>query len=84
VNERIRQTLLNKGRNQRTSETSLHLFTELVGIQSLLMNALSGERVTAKQLDALLRQVQSARARKQQELRVFSASLRNPDTKSEQ
>jgi len=49
-----------------------HLFTELVGIQLLLMNTLGpllrGERLTAEQLDAVLRQVQSAKARKAQEL----------------
>jgi hypothetical protein len=49
-----------------------HLFTELVGIQLLLMNTLGpllrGEQLTAEQLDAVLRQVQSAKARKAQEL----------------
>lgn len=49
-----------------------HLFTELVGIQLLLMNTLGpllrGDRLTAQQLDAVLRQVQSAKARKAQEL----------------
>jgi hypothetical protein len=49
-----------------------HLFTELVGIQLLLMNTLGpllrGERLTAEQLDAVLRQVQAAKARKAQEL----------------
>ena len=49
-----------------------HLFTELVGIQLLLMNTLGpllrGERLTGEQLDAVLRQVQSAKARKAQEL----------------
>jgi hypothetical protein len=72
VSEWIRQTLLNEARSQRTRATSFHLFTELVGIQLLLMNALGpmlrGERVTAEQLDALLRQVQATKARKAQEL----------------
>jgi hypothetical protein len=49
-----------------------HLFTELVGIQLLLMNTLGpllrGERLTAEQLDAVLRQVQSTKARKAPEL----------------
>jgi hypothetical protein len=49
-----------------------HLFTELVGIQLLLMNTLGpllrGERLSPEQLDAVLRQVQSAKARKAQEL----------------
>jgi hypothetical protein len=72
VSEWIRQTLLNEARGQRDSATSFHLFTELVGIQLLLMNTLGpllrGERLTAEQLDAVLRQVQSAKARKAQEL----------------
>ena len=60
-----------------------HLFTELVGIQLLLMNTLGpllrGERLTAEQLDAVLRQVQSAKARKAQELltRRLSTEERN-------
>ncbi len=72
VSEWIRQTLLNEARGHRDSVTSFHLFTELVGIQLLLMNTLGpvlrGERLTAEQLDAVLRQVQSAKARKAQEL----------------
>ena len=62
------------GRPGRHGVSSLdgHLFTELVGIQLLLMNTLGpllrGERLTADQLDAVLRQVQSAKARKAQEL----------------
>jgi hypothetical protein len=72
VSEWIRQTLLNEARSQRARATSFHLFTELVGIQLLLMNALGpvlrGERVTAEQLEALLRQVQATKARKAQEL----------------
>ena len=72
VSEWVRQTLLNEARSQGDSAMSLHIFTELVGIQLLLMNTLGpllrGERVTAEQLDALLRQVQSTKAKKAQEL----------------
>jgi hypothetical protein len=72
VSEWIRHTLLNEARGQHAGATSFHLFTELVGIQLLLMNTLGpilrGERITAEQLDALLRQVQSAKGRKAQEL----------------
>ena len=72
VGQWIRHTLLNEARSERASAMSLHLFTELVGIQLLLMNTLGpilrGERVTAEQLEALLRQVQSTKARKAQEL----------------
>ena len=72
VSEWVRQTLLNEARSQGDSAMSLHIFTELVGVELLLMNTLGpllrGERVTAEQLDALLRQVQSTKARKAQEL----------------
>jgi len=54
------------------SSNDLHLFTDPGGIQLLLMNALGpmlrGERMTAEQLDALLRQVPSTKPRKAQEL----------------
>ena len=72
VSEWIRHTLLDEARGQRARATSFHLFTELVGIQLLLMNTLGPilrcERVTAEQLEAVLRQVQSTKARKAQEL----------------
>jgi Mobilization protein NikA len=49
-----------------------YLFTELVAIQLLLINTLGplirGERMTAEHLNAVLRQVQSTKARKAQEL----------------
>lgn len=48
------------------------LFTELVGIQLLLMNTLGpiarGERMAAEQVDAVFRQVQVRKAAKAQEL----------------
>jgi hypothetical protein len=76
----IRQTLLAEVRNQRNSVPTLHLFTELVGIQLLLMNTLGplirGERMTADHLNAVLRQVQSVKARKAQEL--LSKRLNSP------
>jgi len=72
VSEWIRQTLLAEVRSQRNGATNFHLFTELVGIQLLLMNTLGplirGERMTPQHLNAVLRQVQSAKARKAQEL----------------
>jgi hypothetical protein len=72
VSEWIRQTILAEARSQRNSATTSHLFTELVGIQLLLINTLGplirGERMTADHLDALLRHVQSTKARKAQEL----------------
>jgi hypothetical protein len=72
LSEWIRQTILAEARSQRNTATTSHLFTELVGIQLLLINTLGplirGERMTADQLNAILRQVQSTKARKAQEL----------------
>jgi hypothetical protein len=49
-----------------------HLFTELVGIQLLLMNTLGpivrGERMAAEELAAVFREVQARKARKAQEI----------------
>jgi hypothetical protein len=72
LSEWIRQTLLGEVRSQRDRATTFHVFTELVGIQLLLLNTLGplirGERMTAEHLDAVLRQVQSSKTRKAQEL----------------
>jgi hypothetical protein len=50
----------------------MHIFTELVGIQMLLMNTLepllSSERLSPEQVAALFRQVQATKAAKAQEL----------------
>ena len=49
-----------------------HVFTELVGIQLLLMNTLGpiarGERMAAEEVDVVFREVQARKARKAQEL----------------
>ena len=72
ISEWIRQALLSEVRNPRNSATTFHVFTELVGIQLLLLNTLGplirGDKMTAEHLDAVLRQVQSSKARKAQEL----------------
>jgi hypothetical protein len=53
-------------------EMEMHLFTELVGIQMLLMNALDpllrGEKMAQEQLAALYRRVQTSKAAQAQEL----------------
>ena len=50
----------------------LHIFTELVGIQMLLMNTLEpllrGDKIVPEQLAILFRQVQTTKAAKAQEL----------------
>jgi len=59
---------------EKASRTKLeaHLFTELVGIQLLLMNALGpilrGERMAPEEVDAVFRQVQTRKAGKAQEI----------------
>lgn len=67
-----RECLLRELQAEPQGRLEQHVFTELVGIQLLLMNTLGpllrGERVTAEQLDSLLRQVQSTKAKKAQEL----------------
>ena len=67
-----RDQILGPSGTYRSGSLDEHLFTELVGIQLLLMNTLGpllrGERLTAEQLDAVLRQVQAAKARKAHEL----------------
>jgi hypothetical protein len=55
--------------NRREMET--HLFTELVGIQMLLMNALEPllrEKMAQEQLNALYRRIQTTKAARAQEL----------------
>jgi hypothetical protein len=68
----VRDQILGRPESHGRSTLDEHLFTELVGIQLLLMNTLGpllrGERLTPEQLDGVLRQVQSAKARKAQEL----------------
>jgi hypothetical protein len=72
VSEWIRQTVLNEARGLPNGGMSLHIFTELVGIQLLLMNTLGplirGEKTTPEHLEAVFRQVQSIKRRKAQEL----------------
>jgi hypothetical protein len=52
-------------------EMEMHLFTELVGIQMLLMNALEPllrEKMAQEQLNALYRRIQTTKAARAQEL----------------
>ena len=56
----------------KRGEMEMHLFTELVGIQMLLMNALEpllrGEKMAQDKLTALYRRVQTTKAAQAQEL----------------
>jgi hypothetical protein len=67
-------TRVHRTETRAGSQKSLdaHIFTELVGIQLLLMNTLGpiarGERMAAEEVDLVFREVQSRKARKAQEL----------------
>ena len=54
------------------TKMEMHIFTELVGIQMLLMNTLEpmlrGDKIAQEQLTILFRQVQTTKAAKAQEL----------------
>jgi hypothetical protein len=54
------------------TQMEMHIFTELVGIQMLLMNTLEpllrGDKIAQEQLTILFRQVQTTKATKVQEL----------------
>jgi hypothetical protein len=56
----------------RRTQMEMHIFTELVGIQMLLMNTLEpllrGDKIAQEQLTILFRQVQTTKATKAQEL----------------
>ena len=70
--EWARDLLLRGAVANNRGEMELHLFTELVGIQMLLMNALDpllrGEKMTQEQLAALYRRVQANKTTQAQEL----------------
>ena len=58
----------------------MHIFTELVGIQLLLMGTLEpllrGEKMVQDQLNILFRQVQTTKAAKAQELLAKRSQIR--------
>jgi hypothetical protein len=70
--EWVRDLLLCGSVARKRGEMEMHLFTELVGIQMLLMNALEpllrGEKMAQDQLTALYRRVQTTKAVQAQEL----------------
>jgi hypothetical protein len=70
--EWARDLLLRGAVGTNRGEMEMHLFTELVGIQMLLMNSLDpllrGEKMTQEQLAALYRRVQSTKTTQAQEL----------------
>ena len=68
----VRDVLLHSLEGASQPQMDLHIFTELVGIQMLLMNALEpllrGDKLAQEQLTLLFRQVQTTKAAKAQEL----------------
>ena len=70
--EWARDLLLSASVATNRGEMEMHLFTELVGIQMLLMSALDpllrGEKMTQEQLAALFRRVQTTKAARAREL----------------
>jgi hypothetical protein len=67
-----RECIAQRLENGSRKSLEAHLFTELVGIQLLLMNTLGpilrGERMAAEEVDVVFRQVQARKAGKAQEL----------------
>jgi hypothetical protein len=67
-----RDVLLRVAVSESRAEMEMHIFTELVGIQMLLMNALDpllrGEKMTQEQLAALYRRIQTTKAAQAHEL----------------
>ncbi len=74
LREWTREVLLRGDANDWRVEMEMHLFTELVGIEMLMMKTLEpillGEKLERDQIAILFRQVQSTKAAKAQELLV--------------
>jgi hypothetical protein len=72
LREWARDVLLRVTVDESRGEMEMHIFTELVGIQMLLMSALDpllrGEKMAQEQLAALYRRVQTTKATRAQEL----------------
>jgi hypothetical protein len=70
--EWAREVLLRNAEEGCHSEMEMHIFTELVGIQMLLMNTLEpllrGDKLAQEQLAILFRRVQTTKATQAQEL----------------
>lgn len=74
LREWARGVLLHVAGDESRGEMEMHIFTELVGIQMLLMSALDpllrGEKMAPEELAALYRRVQTTKATRAQELLV--------------
>jgi len=80
LREWAREVLLGSTNLANQHEMPMHIFTELVAIQMLLMNTLEpllrGDRMQTEQIKLLYRQVQTAKAVKAQELLEMRAKRR--------
>ncbi|MGA3045528.1 MAG: hypothetical protein ABSD67_02835 [Terracidiphilus sp.] len=81
--EWAREVLLRSDVVDRHTEMEKHIFTELVGIQMLLMGTLEpllrGDKMVQDQITILFRQVQATKAAKAQELLEKRAKQRAED-----
>ena len=72
LREWARDVLLRVTVEESRGEMEMHIFTELVGIQMLLMSALDpllrGEKMAPEELAALYRRVQTTKAMRAEEL----------------
>ena len=68
----VRDGLLRSLDGSSQAQMDMHIFTELVGVQMLLMNTLEpllrGDKLAQEQLTVLFRQIQTTKATKAQEL----------------
>jgi hypothetical protein len=72
LREWAREVLLRNANEGSQAEMEMHIFTELVGIQMLLMNTLEpllrGDKLPQEQLAVLFRRIQTTKAAQAQEL----------------
>ena len=72
LREWAREVLLRNAKEGSQSDMEMHIFTELVGIQMLLMNTLEpllrGDKLAQEQLAILFRRVQTTKAAQAQEV----------------
>jgi cell envelope opacity-associated protein A len=83
LREWAREVLLERTNLANQPEMPMHIFTELVAIQMLLMNTLEpllrGDRMQTEQIKLLYRQVQTAKAVQAQELLEMRAKRREEE-----
>jgi hypothetical protein len=72
VSDWARDALLRCSADQGAAAMEMHIFTELVGIQMLLMNALEpllrGDKMVQEEISVMFRRIQTSKAAQAQEL----------------